>query len=104
MFRKTLLACAVALPIGLMGAAPAALADTDVDVHFGIPFYSYQVRPRYVYYEDYGWYDPYRYPRFRRIHRADDDYVGVYGYDDDDSVAVYGDDYDDDYVVIRRSE
>ena len=45
----------------------AALADTDVDVHFGVPFYTYQVTPRYVYYEDYGWYDPYRYPRFRRI-------------------------------------
>ena len=58
MFRKTLLACAVALPLGLTGAAPAALADADVDVHFGIPFYSYQVRPRYVHYEDYGWYDP----------------------------------------------
>jgi hypothetical protein len=96
MFRKTLLVCAVGLPLGMMGAAPAALAD--VDVHFGIPFYSYQVGPRYVYYEDYGWYDAYRYPRFRRIHRADDDYDPDY---DDDYVTVYDDDYDDDYVVIR---
>jgi hypothetical protein len=98
MFRKTLLTLAVAVPLGLMGSAPAALADTDVDVHFGVPFYSYQVGPRYAYYDDYGWYDAYRYPRFRRIHRADDDYDPVY---DDDYVGVYDDDYDDDYIVIR---
>jgi len=101
MFRKTLLAFAVGLPLGLMGTAPSAFADTDVDVHFGVPFYTYQVTPRYVYYEDYGWYDPYRYPRFRRIHRADDDYVSDYEYYDDDYVTVYDDDYDDDYIVIR---
>lgn len=49
MFRKTLLACAVALPMGFMGSAPAALADTDVDIHFGVPFYTHQVGPRYRY-------------------------------------------------------
>lgn len=98
MFRKTLLACSVVLPLGLIGTVPA-LADTDVDIHFGVPFYTYQVEPRYVYYEDYGWYDPYRYPRFRRIHRADDDYAPVYEYDDGDDVGIYDD--DDDYVVIR---
>jgi len=98
MLRKTLLACAVALPFGLMSAPPAALADTDVDVHFGIPFYSYQVSPRYRYYEDYGWYDARRYPRFRGTYYYDDDdddYVTIYRDDDDDYV-------DDDYVVIRR--
>jgi hypothetical protein len=100
MFRKTLLTLAVALPVGLMGAAPAALADR-VHVYFGVPFYSHQVGPRYVYYDDYGWYDPYRYPRFRRIHRTDDDYAPVYEDDDDGYVGVYDDDYDDDYVVIR---
>lgn len=78
MFRKTLLACAVALPLGLIGSTPAALADTDVDIHFGVPFYSYQVGPRYRYYEDYGWYDANRYPRFRGGYADDDEgYVAV---------------------------
>lgn len=85
MFRKTLLACAVGLPLGLMSGAPAALADTDVDIQFGIPFYTYQVSPRYRYYEDHGWYDAYSYPRFRGADYDDDD--GAY-YDDDDYVAV----------------
>lgn len=81
MLRKTLLACAVALPLGAITAAPV-LADTDVDIHFGVPFYSYQVAPRYRYYDDYGWYDAERYSDFR----ADE----------------YGDDDDDDYVVVRH--
>lgn len=81
MFRKTLLACSIALPLGLIGSAPAALADTDVDIHFGVPFYTYQVSPRYRYYDDYGWYDAYRYPRFRG------------GYVDDDA--------EDGYVAVR---
>jgi hypothetical protein len=95
MLRKTLLACSVALPLGLLGAAPA-LADTDVEVHFGVPFYTYQVSPRYRYYEDYGWYDAYAYPRFHRAYRV---------YDDDDDYVIYNehyDHYDDDgdYVVV----
>jgi len=97
MFRKTLLACTVALPFGLMGMAPAALADRDVEVHFGVPFYSYQVSPRYRYYQEYGWYDAYRYPRFRHVYYNDDDYDYVVVHGDDDSDYVYG---DDDYVVI----
>ena len=95
MFRKTLLACSIALPIGLIGTMPAA-ADTDVEVHFGVPFYAYQVSPRYRYYEDYGWYDAHAYPRFRRTYHV---------YEDDDHV-VREDDYDNydddsDYVVIE---
>ncbi|WP_162918412.1 hypothetical protein [Taklimakanibacter deserti] len=72
---------------------PAA-ADTDVEVHFGVPFYTYQVSPRYRYYEDYGWYDAYAYPRVRRTyHVYEDDYV-VRDRDYDD--------YDDDgdYIVV----
>jgi len=81
MFSKLLSICAVVLPLGLIGSTPVALADTNVDIHFGVPFYSYQVRPYYRYRRDYGWYDAYRYPRFRG---------GAY-YDDDDSdyVASY---------------
>jgi hypothetical protein len=93
MLRKTLLACSVALPLGLTGAVPA-LADTDFEVHLGIPFYTYQVSPHYRYYEDYGWYDAHAYPRFR----------GTY-YDYDDAYVVYDDDYveyndDGDYIVV----
>jgi len=88
MFRKPLLACAVALPLGLLGAAPASFADTDVDVRLGVPFYTYQVSPRYRYYEDYGWYDAEPYPNFR----------GTYAYDDDDA---YDDDEDNSYVVVH---
>ena len=92
MLRKTLLVCSVALPLGLIGAG-SALAHSDVEVHFGIPFYSYQVSPRYRYYEDYGWYDAYAYPRVHRIHRVYDDADDGYYADDEDA-------YDDDYIVI----
>jgi hypothetical protein len=93
MFRKILLACSIAFPLGLIGTMPAS-ADTDFEVHFGVPFYAYQVSPRYRYYEDYGWYDAYAYPRFRRSYHVydDDDYV----IDDDD----YDYDDDGDYIVI----
>jgi hypothetical protein len=77
MLRKMLLACSIALPLGLVGSMPSAQADTDVDIHFGVPFYTHQVGPRYRYYDGYGWYDANRYPRFR------------------------GGDYDDDYVAVR---
>ena len=53
------------------------MAHTNVDIHFGVP---YRVRPYYRYRRDYGWYDAYRYPRFRG---------GTY-YDDDDSDYVAG--------------
>ncbi len=89
MLRKSLLASAVILPMGIFGSTPAALADTDVDVHFGIPFYSYQVDPDYRYYADYGWYDADRYT----IVYDDDGY-----YDGED---VYYDDDNDTYIVVH---
>ena len=97
MFRKTLLACFIALPLGLIGTMPAS-ADTDVEVHFGVPFYSYQVSPRYRYYEDYGWYDARAYPRFHRTYHVYED--------DDDGYVVRDDDYDaydddGDYIVVE---
>jgi hypothetical protein len=85
MLRKTLLAGCIALPLGLLGTAPA-LADTDFEVHYGVPFYSYQVEPSYVYYDDYGWYDPDAYPDFRA------------GYYDGDAYDDSDDDYD--YVIV----
>jgi hypothetical protein len=89
MLRKILLAGSVAIPLGLLGAAPA-LADTDFEVHFGVPFYSYQVDPSYVYYDDYGWHDADAYPDFR---------VGYY----DDDRDNYDDNDDNDYVVVAPS-
>lgn len=80
MFRKLMLASAVGLPLGLTGAIPAATAD-DVVVHFGVPFYTYQVGPRYRYYDDYGWYDADAYPHFRSAYLYDDDYDGDEDYD-----------------------
>jgi len=80
MFTKTLIACAVALPLALIGAAPAALAHTDVNIRLGVPFYAHQVAPHYRYYRGYGWYDPYRYPRF---------HGGGYYDDGDDYAAAY---------------
>lgn len=73
MFRKTLLACTVALPLGLIGMIPSATAG-DVDIHLGVPIYSH----RYRHYHDHGWYDAHRYPRFRGA------YGGYYDYDDGD--------------------
>ncbi len=81
MLRKILLAGSVALPLAFLSAAPA-LADADFEVHFGVPFYNYQVEPSYVYYDDYGWYDAGAYPNFR------------VGYSDDDD---HNDDHDNDY-------
>jgi hypothetical protein len=79
MFRTSLLSCAVALPLCLIGFASAASAHTNVDIHLGVPFYPYQAGPHYRYYRGYGWYDAYRYPRFH----------GGYYYGDD--VAAYPD-------------
>lgn len=69
--RASLLACVIALPLALFAAAPTAYAGTHVGVYFGVPFYSYQVAPHYRYYRDYGWYDAYRYPRFRGAYYGD---------------------------------
>lgn len=86
MLRKILFVSSVALPLAFVGTAPAS-ADTDFEVHFGVPFYSYQVEPSYVYYDDYGWYDADAYPNFR-VRYDDED-----AYDDNDD-----DDYD--YIVV----
>ena len=67
------------MPLGLIGSAPAALAHTNVDIHFGAPFYAYQASPHYRYYRGYGWYDAYRYPRFRRGYFYDDDVAAYAG-------------------------
>jgi hypothetical protein len=81
MFRKTLLVCTVALPLGLIGMVSSATAR-DVDIHFRVPFHSHQLGPRDRYYQDYRWHDAHRYPRFRGAY---------YDYDDDD----------DEYVAAR---
>jgi hypothetical protein len=75
MFKKLLLACAIALPLGASRGIPSAMAD-DVDIYLGVPSYGYgyQVRPRYRHYEGYRHYDGHRYPRYRRSY---------YDYDDD---------------------
>lgn len=73
MFKKTLLVCAVALPLGMIGGTQSATAD-DVDIYLGAPSYGYQVRPRYRHYEGYRRYDAHRHPRYRgSYHDYDDD-------------------------------
>jgi hypothetical protein len=93
MLRKILLIGSVALPLGFLSTAPA-LARSDVVVHFGVPFYSYQVEPRYVYYDDYGWYDADAYPNLRVGYYDDEDYYDDYddGYDYNDHIVVIPED------------
>jgi hypothetical protein len=81
MLRKTLLACSVVLPLGLLGSLPA-MADAEFEVHAGVPFYSYQVEPDYRYYRGYGWYDADSYPDFQPAYDDDDEE------DDNDEVVV----------------
>ena len=77
MFKNTLLACAVALPLGVIGGIPSATAD-DVDIYIGVPAHDYQVSPRYRHYKGYGRNDAQRY---RRFHGGYGDYNN---YDDED--------------------
>jgi hypothetical protein len=72
MFKKMLLACNVALPLGLAAAAPSASAG-DVDIRVRVPFYVHSA-PHYRHYGDYGWHG-YRYPRYHAYYDYDDDYV-----------------------------
>lgn len=72
MFKKTLLVCAVALPLGTIGGTQSATAG-DVDIHLGAPSYGYQVSPRYRHYEGYRRYDAQRYPRYRDSYDDYDD-------------------------------
>ena len=77
MFKTTLLACAVALPLGAIGGISSATAD-DVDIYVGVPSYDYQGSPRYRRYEGYGRHDAQRY---RRSHGG---YGNYDNYDDKD--------------------
>ena len=56
--KRTFLALAVAAPLALSLASPAARADTDVGVrpHFGEHYYEHRVGPDYIYRKGYGWY------------------------------------------------
>ena len=69
MFRSMMLAGGVAL--AAMALAPAAEAKTDVSVYFGVPFYTQQIEPDWVYSDGYGWYDADRYGDFERIRHRD---------------------------------
>src|SRR5688500_6024831 len=78
MFKKMLLACAVVLPLGMMGGIPSAMAD-DVDIYLGVPSYGYgyQARPRYRHYDGYRRYGGHRRARYRgSYHDYDDDDYG----------------------------
>lgn len=75
MFRTSFLACAVALPLGLIGWAAAASAHTNLDIKVGVPHYYGHHRG---YDRGYGWHDGYRYPRFRYGYYGGDGYVAAY--------------------------
>ena len=80
------IAIIAAILSGLALTLPStAQARSDVSIHFGIPFYDYNVGPGYVYRSGYGWYD-------------DDDYDFPY-YDDD---PEYDDDDDYDGTPVYR--
>jgi hypothetical protein len=55
MLRGLIIATAIAVSALAMG--PAAEAKTNIQIHLGVPFYSYQVGPGWRYYDGYGWYD-----------------------------------------------
>jgi hypothetical protein len=57
--KKLLIALAVAAPIALgIGGINGAEAKTKVNIYLGIPYYSHQVGPDYVYRKGHGWYRP----------------------------------------------
>lgn len=53
--KKILLAAALAVGFAVTGPLPAN-ADVNVRIHLGVPHYTYQVGPDYVYRKNYGWY------------------------------------------------
>jgi hypothetical protein len=57
MMKSFLLTAAFA---GFLAVAPSAQAKTNVDVqlYLGLPHYTYQVAPDYVYRRGHGWYRP----------------------------------------------
>jgi hypothetical protein len=55
--KAILLASAVAASL-FVGLPSAAQADTKIRIYLGVPHYTYQVGPEYVYRRGYGWYRP----------------------------------------------
>jgi hypothetical protein len=62
--KKLLMALVVAAPVAFGLGMNGAEAKTKVNIYLGIPHYSYQVGPDYVYRKGHGWYRP-----ARRINR-----------------------------------
>jgi hypothetical protein len=57
--KKLLMALVVAAPVALgLSGVNGAEASTNMKIYLGMPHYSYQVGPDYVYRRDYGWYRP----------------------------------------------
>ncbi len=52
----TVSALAALVTAGAAGLAPQSEAATSIRIYFGVPHYSYQVGPDYVYRPAYGWY------------------------------------------------
>jgi hypothetical protein len=63
--KNLLMALAVAAPMAFGLGMNGADAKTNVHIYLGIPHYSYQVGPDYVYRKGYGWYRPV--PRYNRL-------------------------------------
>lgn len=57
--KKFWIALAVAAPMVLgLGGMSGAEAKTKVNIYLGIPHYSYQVGPDYMFRKGHGWYRP----------------------------------------------
>ena len=57
--KKLLMALVVAAPVAFgLGAVNGAEAKTQVNIYLGVPHYSYQVGPDYVFRKGHGWYRP----------------------------------------------
>ena len=55
--KKLLMALVVAAPMAFgLGGVNAAEAKPSVNIYLGMPHYSYQVGPDYVYRKGHGWY------------------------------------------------
>ena len=64
--KKLLMALVVAAPVAFgLGGVNAAEAKTTVNIYLGVPHYSYQVGPDYVFRKGHGWYLPGRH--FNRL-------------------------------------
>jgi hypothetical protein len=57
--KQLLMALVVAAPVAFgLGGVTGAEAKTNVKIYLGLPHYSYQVGPDYMYRKGYGWYRP----------------------------------------------